>query len=649
MSGYQEPMSARARSGRPAAAPGLAQPAEPSAAPTPPLLSGLAVGAADDPAERAADDLADHALARLRRWGVAPRPLEQRHRHTPGCGHLRRSTSAGGAVGVAGGVLAPAASEAIQARIGAGSRLPTQVQHRMEAGFGASLGHVRVHADADAARQSAAVSARAFTVGNDIFFGAGQFTPAEPEGEHVLSHEIAHVLADEDASVRRVHVAMIGYRSLHGEQNQDHLLASGIPVTHEDYALAATAAILLDHDYDARQMIRADNTLDDIEKQVPKTFPGLDGDDVANQIAYWYDKPPEFLTDYLRTYISEATQTRQSELTWGPMDEEGRGTSVKADFVPGGHAEGSDAGGWNAWASALARRGDAKSTLYVRGHLLNRHLGGPGLDYNLVPLTGRALAGANDANGAHSSMFEEVIKSKYLRMEESGLQRVEQLQYEVAVDPKPQGGRRGSTDLAIRISDDLLKVLQTWQQEVALTLPGLDDDPGTVAQMGDMEVDAQLDLWGWPTSEPIGPAEKRQVLALSRMSRERVAQHGKGERAETSGSGEAALGAPLKSTPEGQRLLLTLKLRPDLEAWAKLVTADRGSDLGSLSIDELRDRVLGNQELWKLEEELVPGALIVKARWFQYGKFSDFGPHTIAVHKPDDLYSPYWHSRDSFV
>jgi len=46
-----------------------------------------------------------------------------------------------------------------------------------------------------AAGQSARdVNANAYTVGNDIVFGAGRFAPASHEGQWLLAHELTHVL-----------------------------------------------------------------------------------------------------------------------------------------------------------------------------------------------------------------------------------------------------------------------------------------------------------------------------------------------------------------------------------------------------------------------------------------------------------------------
>ena len=43
----------------------------------------------------------------------------------------------------------------------------------MESAFGRDFGGVSVHTDASAAELSRSVSAKAFTTGNDIFFGDG--------------------------------------------------------------------------------------------------------------------------------------------------------------------------------------------------------------------------------------------------------------------------------------------------------------------------------------------------------------------------------------------------------------------------------------------------------------------------------------------
>jgi hypothetical protein len=44
------------------------------------------------------------------------------------------------------------------------------------------------------------VSARAYTVGNHVVFGADLYAPAAPDGRHLLAHELAHVVQQDGSS-----------------------------------------------------------------------------------------------------------------------------------------------------------------------------------------------------------------------------------------------------------------------------------------------------------------------------------------------------------------------------------------------------------------------------------------------------------------
>jgi outer membrane protein OmpA-like peptidoglycan-associated protein len=76
---------------------------------------------------------------------------------------------------------------------GGGQPLTPQLRADMEAGLGADFSDVRIHTDAKAARSAAAISAQAYTLGNEIVFGPGSFAPESPEGRHTLVHELAHI------------------------------------------------------------------------------------------------------------------------------------------------------------------------------------------------------------------------------------------------------------------------------------------------------------------------------------------------------------------------------------------------------------------------------------------------------------------------
>jgi hypothetical protein len=64
----------------------------------------------------------------------------------------------------------------------------------MESRFGADFGGVRVHTDPQAAASAKAVNAAAYTVGQNVVFGAGRFAPGTQEGQRLLAHELAHTI-----------------------------------------------------------------------------------------------------------------------------------------------------------------------------------------------------------------------------------------------------------------------------------------------------------------------------------------------------------------------------------------------------------------------------------------------------------------------
>lgn len=74
-----------------------------------------------------------------------------------------------------------------------GQALDAATRAFMEPRFGRDLSGVRLHTDPAANRSARAVGAKAYTVGDDIVFGAGRFAPATGEGRRLLAHELAHV------------------------------------------------------------------------------------------------------------------------------------------------------------------------------------------------------------------------------------------------------------------------------------------------------------------------------------------------------------------------------------------------------------------------------------------------------------------------
>lgn len=96
------------------------------------------------------------------------------------------------------GLVHPDVQAAIAATRGGGSPLDRGVGSSLESSMG-GLGDVRVHTDDGAAALSRAVSARAFTVGSDIYFARGEYRPGTPDGNELIAHEVAHTVQQRGA------------------------------------------------------------------------------------------------------------------------------------------------------------------------------------------------------------------------------------------------------------------------------------------------------------------------------------------------------------------------------------------------------------------------------------------------------------------
>jgi hypothetical protein len=84
-----------------------------------------------------------------------------------------------------------------------GGPLPADVRTKMEPKLGADLSSVKIHTGSESAKAATDFGARAFTVGNDVHFNAGQFAPGTKEGDRLLAHELTHVVQGQRSGVQR--------------------------------------------------------------------------------------------------------------------------------------------------------------------------------------------------------------------------------------------------------------------------------------------------------------------------------------------------------------------------------------------------------------------------------------------------------------
>lgn len=80
-----------------------------------------------------------------------------------------------------------------------GRPLPEQTRAEMEQSFGTDLSAVRVHTNSGAAQLTRGLNAQAFTYGNHIFFGQGNYDVESMSGKRLLAHELTHTVQQRDA------------------------------------------------------------------------------------------------------------------------------------------------------------------------------------------------------------------------------------------------------------------------------------------------------------------------------------------------------------------------------------------------------------------------------------------------------------------
>ncbi len=115
--------------------------------------------------------------------------------------------------------LPPSVSSALQSS--RGQPLPSSSRGPMEQSFGADFSGVQVHTGRQASQAARDLNATAFTYGQDIFFGEGQFQPGMQAGDKLLAHELTHTIQQGNGADRPQARAAISQPSEPQEQEAE--------------------------------------------------------------------------------------------------------------------------------------------------------------------------------------------------------------------------------------------------------------------------------------------------------------------------------------------------------------------------------------------------------------------------------------------
>jgi hypothetical protein len=182
-------------------------------------------------------------------------------------------------------VAAGADAAVASASTSSGAPLPSGIRQQFETSLGVDLGGVRVHTGATSAAAAHAVGARAYAVGQDIHFGAGNYDPRSSAGQHLLAHEVAHTVQQRGAAPTRQNKLEVSRKTDHAEVEADAaadamVAGRSFAVSQAPVAIARDEVIELDEDQvpgqkdadlaDADKMAKAGDAAEARAQQVAK-------------------------------------------------------------------------------------------------------------------------------------------------------------------------------------------------------------------------------------------------------------------------------------------------------------------------------------------------------------------------------------------
>lgn len=149
------------------------------------LQTKLMVGQPEDKYEQEADRVAE-AVIRMIEFDPLHQPIKFLQVRKPPIQSLE---------------VAPDFETRINHLSGRGQPLPESVRAFFEPRFGYDFSRVRIHTDVQSSELARVLNARAFTVGQDVVFGAGQYAPWTILGRRLLAHELVHVIQQTDRRI----------------------------------------------------------------------------------------------------------------------------------------------------------------------------------------------------------------------------------------------------------------------------------------------------------------------------------------------------------------------------------------------------------------------------------------------------------------
>ncbi|MBN9389609.1 MAG: hypothetical protein J0I20_16405 [Chloroflexi bacterium] len=300
----------------------------------------------------------------------------------------------------------------------------------------------------------------------------------------------------------------------------------------------------------------------------------------------------ETMADQLQTFIQTLNPgEKRSKIIWGSLTSWGAAKTMEAHLEKDGRQDGSEADGAPEWMLQMEERmGGPKKTLYVRGHMLNNNLGGPGLDYNMVPFPGPNASGIKNVNKAHLTKYEKPVKDLYDKVLKG---EVTDLVYKVqAVYPRAP---RQLTGEFRQVYEQFNLLYNELVAEFRQSSQGKNDQDIEKEFAGFDEIKPNLQNY-----QSVPTAYKRSYVEIRPVQKH------------------------LDTVPF-DNLLKDINLKLDQRLLKKNIplialqkSVPKGKDLTQVTMRELVGYVKNNALLWALEDERVPASINCEVTWIDH-------------------------------
>jgi hypothetical protein len=155
------------------------------------LQAKLTIGAVNDPLEREADAVADQVMRMPDPAMVLSASPQRISRKCAACESEETLRTKRVGTDTAGDEAPATVDEVLRSP---GQPLDAATRAFFEPRFGYDFGKVRIHTGIEADAAAASVRARAFTLGRDVVFAAGEHDPRSESVRRLLAHELTHVV-----------------------------------------------------------------------------------------------------------------------------------------------------------------------------------------------------------------------------------------------------------------------------------------------------------------------------------------------------------------------------------------------------------------------------------------------------------------------